>query len=85
MKSRKRNKRPSPPELIPIGTRLLCHTSGGACLTNNKVYHVMGHFRYWLPKYEIWEQFVTLKNDNGWTIKTNLNRFERLASLKMSV
>lgn len=70
------------PEPIREGYKLLCKTGTGT-ISVNRYYEVRGHFCYlntYGPtgsKEVIWDEFVTIKNDFGYTIKVNLNNFHK--------
>jgi hypothetical protein len=65
------------PESIPGGTVIVAKKSIKN-ITKGRLYTVFGHFCTLITTiyYSEWNQFVTLKNDNGWTVKMNLNNFE---------
>lgn len=66
------------PEKIKNGTKVVCLRPGTAKLTKAKAYKVLGHHCYLnkIGKNEwTWDEFYTLKNDNGYTIKTSKRRF----------
>lgn len=70
----------SSPSKIPSGTKLICKNPTST-MTKDKSYIVRGHFlyfnRYGLSGnyYYQWDEFITIKNDNNYTIKVNLNNF----------
>ncbi len=47
-------------------------------ITEGKKYRVINHFCTLVTTiyYSQWHQFVTIKNDNGYSVKMNLNKFE---------
>jgi len=47
-------------------------------ITGGKTYMVRGYFATLVTTdyYSEWHQFVTLKNDNGYTVKMNLRKFD---------
>jgi len=48
-------------------------------ITKGKSYTVIGYFATLVTTiyYSQWHEFVTLKNNDGWTVKMNLNNFEK--------
>ncbi len=64
------------------GTFLVCKKPSDT-LTKGKKYYVKGHFRYkkgygkGKERYYQFYEFVTVKNDSGWTVKVNIERFEK--------
>jgi hypothetical protein len=65
------------PDSIPIGTKIVAKKTTRN-ITQGRSYKVLGHFCTLITTiyYSNWNQFVTLKNDNGWTVKMNFNHFE---------
>jgi len=61
---------------IPSGTKLKSKETTNS-LTKNKEYVLLDHFCTLVSTvyYSEWYQFVTLKNDYGWTVKVNLKKF----------
>ena len=58
-------------------------------LTKGKKYQVLGHFCYLNRKqfddqdhWWQWDQFITIKNDEGWTVKVNLINFTLVSELE---
>lgn len=57
-------------------------------LTKGRKYQVLGHFCYLNRKcfdndhWWEWDQFITIKNDEGWTIKVNLINFTLVSKLE---
>lgn len=76
MSKKKKQQREPRPTALAIGTKLTFIGGGNASLTVGRRYFIIGHFCYYFGKYDYWQQFVTLKNDNNWTIKVNLNKFK---------
>jgi len=72
----------SKPEALTSGTILTAKVNTNS-LTKGRIYVIQGHFCTLITTLygSEWNQFVTLKNDSGWTVKMNLNNFE-LAHLK---
>lgn len=68
------------PTSIKEGTKILCMVAAST-LTKGKEYTVMGHFCYLNTygerpnRYTKWDEFYTLKNDQGYTIKVNARKF----------
>lgn len=54
----------------------------GKTVTKGKKYKVINYFRYLNhygdkgQRYVMWDEFITIKNDGGWTVKMNLRGFE---------
>lgn len=67
------------PTLLRSGTILKSKITNNS-LTKDKSYIVRGHFCTLVTTiYDSnWNQFVIIKNDGGWTVKMNLNNFEKL-------
>ena len=65
------------PVLLKAGTLIKAKESGNS-LTKGKSYRVQGHFCTLISTiYDSnWNQFVTFKNDYGFTVKMNLRKFE---------
>jgi hypothetical protein len=65
------------PELLPIGTIIIAKETRGTIKNNNK-YVVQNHICTLVSTLygSEWHQFVTIKNNYGWTVKVNLNNFE---------
>lgn len=69
------------PESIAEGTKLVCKIATDTT-TKGRKYAVLGHFCYlntYGPKGQkvaMWDEFVTVKNDYGFTIKVNLFNFK---------
>lgn len=67
------------PECIE-GKMVQCTIATGS-LTKGKQYRVRGHFCYLNSygekgkKFMMWDQFITIKNDDGYTIKVNRYKF----------
>ena len=55
---------------------------GNRTVTKGKKYKVRNYFRYLNKygqkgeRYSQWDEFITLKNDEGWTVKMNLIGFK---------
>jgi hypothetical protein len=51
-------------------------------ITKGKVYKVQGYFSTLVTTiyYSQWHEFVTLKNNDGWTVKMNFNKFDVFVS-----
>lgn len=68
------------PDFIKRGEWVICNTPTST-LTKGRKYQVRGHFYYLNRKsfdndhWWEWDQFITIKNDEGWTIKVNLINF----------
>jgi hypothetical protein len=64
------------PVSISCGSKVKAISSNKS-ITKDRVYSVRGHFCYLVSTiYDShWNQFVTIKNDNGWTVKMNLENF----------
>lgn len=47
-------------------------------VTQGKPYRVLGYFATLVTTIygSVWHEFITFKNDNGWTVKMNLNGFD---------
>ena len=65
------------PPIIKSGT-FLTSKKGGNSVTKGKKYAIQNHFCTLVTTiYDSnWNQFVTIKNDVGFTVKMNLNNFE---------
>lgn len=65
------------PKSISSGTKLIAKDTRKS-ITKGKEYKVIGYFATLVTTiyYSQWQEFVTFKNDNGFTIKMNLNNFE---------
>lgn len=65
------------PKKIPYGTKLIAINSSKS-ITEGQEYKVIGYFATLVTTIYCskWNEFVTLKNDYGWTVKMNLNNFE---------
>ena len=56
---------------------------GNITVTKNRKYKVKNYFRYLNTygvkgdKYLMWDEFITIKNDEGWTVKMNLIGFAK--------
>ncbi len=54
---------------------------GNRTVTKGKKYHVRNYFRYLNhynskgKKHPIWDEFIIIKNDKGWTVKMNITGF----------
>ncbi len=54
---------------------------GNRTVTQGKKYKVRNYFRYLNTygakggRYSMWDEFITIKNDSGWTVKMNLIGF----------
>lgn len=54
---------------------------GNRTVTKGKKYKVRNYFRYLNhygtkgERYCMWDEFITIKNDEGWTVKMNLRGF----------
>lgn len=54
---------------------------GNKTVTKGKKYQVRNYFRYLNhygskgERYPMWDEFITIKNDEGWTVKMNLSGF----------
>ena len=54
---------------------------GNRTVTKGKKYEVRNYFRYLNhygdkgERYPKWDEFITIKNDEGWTVKMNLSGF----------
>ena len=59
------------------GTKLIAKDTRKS-ITKGKEYKVIGYFATLVTTiyYSQWHEFVTFKNDNGFTVKMNLNNFE---------
>lgn len=72
----------NPPDGVKTGSMVECIGKGTASITKGKKYRVRGCFKYLNSygsgkgKFYYWDVFITIKNDNGWTIKVNLNNFK---------
>ena len=72
---------------LRVSGMVICNFPTGS-LTKDKQYSIRGHFCY-LNRINLgerdfcwqWDQFITIKNDEGWTVKVRLSRF----SLKSEV
>jgi len=64
------------PKSLCFGTKLIAKSTRKS-ITQGRTYKVMGYFATLVTTiyYSQWNEFVTLKNDNGWTVKMNLNNF----------
>ena len=55
---------------------------GNRTVTKGKKYKVRNYFRYLNcygakgNRYCMWDEFITIKNDEGWTVKMNLRGFK---------
>ena len=75
----------NPPQTIK-GWVVRVSEYGNKTVTKGKKYKVMGHFKYlntygekgW--KYPKWDEFITIKNDNGYTVKMNFHGFKPCAT-----
>ena len=65
------------PKHIKTGTRLIAKETVKT-ITKGRKYNVKGYFATLVTTiyYSQWHEFVTLKNDNGYTVKMNLRKFE---------
>lgn len=78
------------PLALKTGTEIICLYQKGQ-VTKGRTYRIIGHFcylnTYGVPgeKYTHWDQFVTIKNDSGWTAKMNLNNFYVVPASAMEV
>ena len=56
---------------------------GNYTVTEGKKYEIRGYFRYLNhygckgDKYPQWDEFITIKNDDGYTVKMNLRGFKQ--------
>lgn len=70
----------NPPKGVPSGSWVEC-VSASRTTTKGKKYQVRNYFNYLntygsgKDKYCYWDEFITLKNDEGYTVKMNLIRF----------
>jgi len=66
------------PIAIKKGTKLIAKETRKS-ITQGKPYIVIGYFATLVTTiyYSQWNEFVTLKNNEGWTVKMNLNNFYR--------
>jgi len=66
-----------PPAIHP-GTKLIAITGTGT-ITKGRTYSSRNHFCSLVTTIygSQWHQFVTIKNNRGWTVKVNLNKFTR--------
>lgn len=64
------------PKLLPIGTEVIAMTSSEST-SPGSIYKVRGHFCTLVTTFygSNWREFITIKNDNGYTIKVNLKNF----------
>ncbi len=62
---------------IKIGTVLIAKKSVKS-ITEGKGYVVRGYFATLITTiyYSEWQEFVILKNNEGWTVKMNVNNFD---------
>jgi hypothetical protein len=67
-------KLPPKPKEIRQGEMLVCQ-SPSPTMTGGRPYKVMNHFAYLNSSMNYWDEFLIIKNDNGYTVKVNLNRF----------
>jgi hypothetical protein len=69
------------PESLPSGTKLTAKSTIKN-ITEGKSYQVINYFATLVTTiyYSKWNEFVTLKNDYGWTVKMNLNNFDVASS-----
>jgi hypothetical protein len=65
----------NPPKKITGWVERTC-SYGNKTVTKGKKYKVINYFRYFNHKYLMWDEFITIKNDNGWTVKMNLIGFK---------
>lgn len=71
----------NPPIKMLNGSYVKCISVNRGWLTIGKKYRIRGYFKYLNTygssgsKYLRWDEFITIKNDGGWTVKVNLNRF----------
>jgi hypothetical protein len=65
------------PKSLACGVKLVAKYTRKS-ITQGKTYKVMGYFATLVTTiyYSQWHEFVTLKNDDGWTVKMNLNNFD---------
>lgn len=76
-----------PPKSVLRGTWVVCKNPSST-LTKGKKYKVQGYFAYLNRKQcegDHWfdyDQFITIKNNDGWTVKVNLINFELLSSIE---
>ena len=56
------------------GKTVVCRVATKS-LTQGRNYYVQGHFGY-IDSYQYVNQFLTLKNDKGYTIKVNRRKFD---------
>jgi hypothetical protein len=66
------------PALLPTGTLLISKVSTRS-ISKGRAYRVRGHFCTLVTTMDLstWNQFVTIRADNGWTVKMSLSKFER--------
>ena len=64
------------PEQISSATKIIANSSIDS-VTKGKIYLVQNHFCTLISTiYDTnWNQFITIKNDSGYTVKMNLNKF----------
>jgi len=64
------------PIAIKQGTLLIAKETRKS-ITKDRSYKVIGYFATLVTTiyYSQWHEFVTLKNDNGYSVKMNLNNF----------
>lgn len=59
---------------------------GNRTVTKDKKYKVRNYFRYLNhygakgDRYCMWDEFITIKNDNGYTVKMNLRGFTKCST-----
>lgn len=72
------DKKPKP---LPYGTKLIAKSTRKS-ITQGKSYRVIGYFATLVTTIysSKWNEFVTLKNNDGWTVKMNLNNFDLYAT-----
>lgn len=65
------------PKLLSSGIKLIAKYTRKN-ITQGETYKVIGYYATLITTiyYSQWHEFVTLKNDNGWTVKMNLNNFD---------
>jgi hypothetical protein len=72
----------NPPKEVKSGSWVeRTATYGNRTVTRGKKYRVKNYFKYLNSygekgeKYPAWDEFITIKNDDGWTVKMNLIGF----------
>lgn len=77
LKERHKSEYNKKPELLKSGTILIAKQTTNSITKNNK-YKLINHFCTLISTiYDSeWNHFVTIKNDNGYTVKMNLRNFD---------